>query len=109
MTRTRASYRTKRNKNNNNNDMPTETTPNPPVHLGHSTNTLPSIGSSLKQGFGFGIGSSIANNLAQSILSKPKIDCISIQDQYEFCLMDSNCSKESMENITKLWNQCFKK
>ena len=35
--------------------------------------------------------------------------CLATQDEYEYCLMNSDCSKEYFETISKQWEQCFKK
>lgn len=64
-----------------------------PVAVQHSpVNELPSLFSSMKQGFGFGVGSSIAHNIFDSKPAKPVLDkttefkqCMETTHNYEEC------------------------
>ncbi len=77
--------------------------------------TPPTFFDSIKQGFGFGVGSSVAHNIFDSkkevvITNKtqPTNDvCDQIIKEYNEC-QKNYCSTEKLESIQKLYEQCKK-
>lgn len=75
----------------------------------------PSFSSTLLQGFGFGIGSSVARNVVDRAFDsnaivanddKPKHDCILIWENYNTCLRNSD--EQSCNYFYKDFLQCIK-
>ena len=77
--------------------------------------TQPSFSSTLLQGFGFGIGSSVARNVVDrafdstaivDTVDKPKQDCILMWENYNTCLRNSDV--QSCNYFYKDFLQCIK-
>jgi len=98
MPRTRASYRAKKKQPETHSPVVVPSVP-----------STPSLTSSMKQGFGFGLGSSIAHTMVGSMFQRStKPDCQPIQKDYEQCLVDSECSKERLGKLYTDLQQCSK-
>jgi hypothetical protein len=84
----------------------------------------PTIGQSIKEGFGFGLGSRIAQNLFSPYSSpystpysspysdntkKRDIECEKVKKDFEQCKTNENCSLEVLSYFRKQYDSCFEK
>jgi len=71
----------------------------------------PTFASSMKQGFGFGVGSSIAHTIVGNLLPKTpthtKKNCDPILSEYNQCFTNANCTHEQMETLSNELKQCI--
>ena len=63
-------------------------TPQPVVHKPALHPPTPSLGQTIKEGFGFGVGNAIAQRVATSIFGAPKIQTEQIPTAYEQCIAE---------------------
>ena len=90
--------------------------PNCPPKI--ATESQPTFASTMLQGFGFGIGTSVARNVVDrafdsssnipniSNAEKPKQDCILMWENYNTCLRNSD--EQSCNHFYKDFFQCIK-
>jgi len=102
--------------------VPAKVTPQPSQVIVHQPPTFqpPTLFDSMKQGFGFGVGSSIAHSFFGP---KPVIEnktivqsspfnetfCKDIIDQFTKCKTDGFCSEEFMKTLEENLKKCEKK
>ena len=75
----------------------------------------PSLIDSIKSGFGFGIGSSIAHNTINNMFktfdnsgndNTKYDDCNKIMENFNRCIRSDNCSKDTIDTFNKLLEKC---
>lgn len=102
--------------------VPAKVTPQPSQMIVHQPPTFqpPTLFDSMKQGFGFGVGSSIAHSFFgpkpvienKTIVQSSPINetfCKDITDQFSKCKTDGFCSEEFMKTLEENLKKCEKK
>jgi len=106
-----------RNRSNNNRKSIKQVQAIPNYPPKSATQTQPTFASTMLQGFGFGIGTSVARNVVDKAfdssvcdaipnVEKPKQDCILMWENYNTCLRNSDV--QSCNYFYKDFLQCIK-
>jgi hypothetical protein len=99
-----------------NNQIPTTTTQvYTPSTIPSINMTQPTMWDSLKQGFGFGVGSSIARNIFSGkeevkVVHEHNKDnkeyCSSVFESYQKCITEGSCSDDLVNHLKKSYDKC---
>lgn len=116
-------------KSNYSYSRPTSNKPNVPSYIPpkssvptYTPSTVPSINigqptmwDSVKQGFGFGVGSSIARNIFSSkdevkvvheTSSNNKEYCLGVFESYQKCITEGTCSDDLVNHLKSSYDKC---
>jgi hypothetical protein len=85
----------------------------PPIYFKPQPIMKPKFFDIIKDGFGFGLGSAIANNtvnaITKSMTTTDKENCYSIKKAFEKCGSDKDCSTEQYLKLENEYNSCLLK